>query len=264
MYEAKFGRKDIFYYLLRCTERLAFRMANKVISPNESHREVALTRGGIKSEDIFIVQSGPDCSKFIKQPSNPRYKNNKKLLVGYVGVFGEPDGIDYLLRAVHFITHTKKRHDIHFMVMGDGPMSKKLNILKKRLGLDEFVEFTGFVRGNELIGRLSSCDVCVEPAPKTRYNDCCTMNKIIEYMALGRPVVQFDLLEGRRSAEKAAIYAQPNDEIDFATKILELLDDPARRSKMGQEGLRRVKEHLAWQHQVPSLLELYSRILLDV
>ena len=260
MYEAKYRRRDIFYHGLRWAERLTYATADMVISTNESHREVALNRGHKKPEKVFIVRSAPDLSRFRRMPPNPNYRRDRNYLIGYMGVMGEPEGIDYLLRMVYYIIHKKNRSDIHFMLIGSGPMAEKLKDLSKELEVNEFVEFTGFKQGEELLERLSSCDVCVEPSPTSAYNENCTMNKILEYMAMGKAIVQFDLREGRRSAQEASLYAKPNDEIEFAEKILELLDFPERREKLGAEGRRRMEEILEWQYQAPKLLDAYDKV----
>ncbi|MDM9581757.1 MULTISPECIES: glycosyltransferase family 4 protein [unclassified Nostoc] len=260
MYEAKYRRRDIFYHGLRWAERLTYATADMVISTNESHREVALKRGHKKPEKVFVVRSAPDLSRFRRMPPNPNYRRGKNYLIGYMGVMGEPEGIDYLLRMVYYIVHKKNRSDIHFMLIGSGPMAEKLKDLSKELKVNEFVEFTGFKQGEELLERLSSCDVCVEPSPTSAYNENCTMNKILEYMAMGKAIVQFDLREGRRSAQEASLYAKPNDEVEFAEKILELLDSPERRQKIGSEGRRRMEEILEWQYQAPKLLDAYDKV----
>ncbi|MBF2005407.1 MAG: glycosyltransferase family 4 protein [Chlorogloeopsis fritschii C42_A2020_084] len=261
MYIAKYNRRDVFYYGLRLAERLTYATADLAIATNESHRKIALTRGGKNPKQVFVVRSAPDLSRFHFISPNPSYRQGKKYLVGYMGVMGEPEGIDYLLRMVRYLVTEKKRKDIHFMLIGNGPAAEKLKALSKKLEVTEFVEFTGFKTGKELLERLSSCDVCVEPSPKSAYNENCTMNKILEYMALGKPIVQFDLREGRRSAEGASLYAKPNDEIEFAHKIIELLDSPQLREKMGTEGRHRMEDILEWRHQAPKLLEAYAEVL---
>ncbi|HEY9849889.1 MAG TPA: glycosyltransferase family 4 protein [Leptolyngbyaceae cyanobacterium] len=261
MYEAKYNRHDIFYYGLYWAERLTFAIADFIIATNESHKGVALSRGKKREGKIYVVRSGPDLSRFRPISPNAIYRKGRSYLVGYVGVIGEPEGIDYLLRSVQYIVREKHRQDIHFMIIGDGPALEKMKNLTEKLQLTEFVEFTGFKMGEELLERLSSTDLCVEPSPRTRYNDCCTMNKILEYMAMGKPVVQFDLVEGRRSAAGASLYATPNDEVEFAEKIIQLLDNLEMREKMGLEGKRRMEELLEWRHQAPKLLDLYSRVL---
>ncbi|MDZ8077736.1 MAG: glycosyltransferase family 4 protein [Nostoc sp. SerVER01] len=260
MYEAKYQRRDVFYHGLRLAERSTYATADIVISTNESHRQVAITRGQKEPEKVFVVRSAPDLSRFRRMPPNPNYRGGRNYLVGYMGVMGEPEGIDYLLRMVNYIVRKKNRQDIHFMLIGSGPAAEKLKALSKELEVTEFVEFTGFKQGEELLERLSSCDVCVEPSPTSAYNENCTMNKILEYMAMGKAIVQFDLREGRRSAQEASLYAKPNDEVEFAEKILELLDSPERREKIGAEGRRRMEEILEWQYQAPKLLEAYDRL----
>ena len=260
MYIAKYNRTDIFYHGLRLVERLTYAVADYAIATNQSHHKVATTRGGKQSDRVFIVRSAPDLARFHPLPPKAHYRNSKAYLVGYMGVMGEPEGIDYLLRGIRYITQEKGRDDIHFMLIGDGPAFNKLQDLAAELKIEAFVEFTGFMRGQDLLERLSSCDVCVEPSPTSAYNENCTMNKILEYMALGKPIVQFDLREGRRSAAEASLYANPNDEIEFAEKILELLGDPERRTAMGIEGQRRMKEELEWKHQAPKLLDTYKTV----
>lgn len=258
MYEAKYDRRDFFYYGLCLVERLTFATADTVISTNESYREIALTRGHKQSQDVFVVRSGPDLSRFLATPPNPIYRQDKKYLVGYVGVMGEPEGLDYLLEAVRYLVCDRNIRDIHFMLMGSGPMFEQLQNLAQELGVADFVEFTGRIPDSELMERLSSCDVCVNPDKKMPYNDKSTMNKIMEYMAMGKPIVQFDLMEGRKSAGEAAVYAEGNNAVDFAEKIVELLADPEGRKKMGEIGLRRMQESLEWRYQIPTLLKAYG------
>ncbi|QSJ15829.1 glycosyltransferase family 4 protein [Nostoc sp. UHCC 0702] len=260
MYIAKYNRKDVFYYGLRLVERLTYATADLAIATNESHRKVALTRGGKKAKEVFVVRSAPDLSRFTRMLPNPSYRRNRKYLVGYIGVMGEPEGIDYLLRSVSYLVQEQNRQDIHFMLIGSGPAAEKLKALAESLDIADYVEFPGFKTGKELLERLSSCDVCVEPSPRSAYNENCTMNKILEYMALGKPIVQFDLRESKYSAQGASLYATPNDEVEFGDKIIELLESPQIREEMGAEGRRRMEEILEWRHQAPKLLEAYAAV----
>ncbi len=263
MYEAKFGRRGFFYWLLRIAERLTYLFADLVIETNESHRRIALSRGGKKADRVFVVRSGPDLSKFVSQEPVAELKRGKKHLVGYMGVMGEPEGIDLLLESIRRIVFDKGRRDIHFVLVGSGPLAENMKKLAADLNLSEFVEFTGRIPDAEMIRVLSTCDVCVNPDRKTPYNDLCTMNKILEYMALGKPIVQYDLAEGRFSAGGASLYARGNDAADFADKVLELIDDPAMRDRLGREGRSRMESALEWRHQAPRLLEAYARLLAD-
>ncbi|MEB3212346.1 MAG: glycosyltransferase family 4 protein [Leptolyngbyaceae bacterium] len=261
LYIAKYDRRDIFYHGLRIAERLTFATADTVISTNHSYREVALTRGRKNLDDVFVVRSGPDLSRFCSVPRNDAYLNGRKYLVGYVGVMGEQEGIEYLLEAVRYLVYDCDRHDIQFVLIGRGPVIDQLKQMAIDLGIDEYVEFTGRVSNEELLERLSTCDVCVNPDRKNDLNDKSTMNKIMEYMALGKPIVQFDLLEGKRSAAGASLYAEPNNSIDFAEKIVELLRSPELRAEMAAEGRSRMIQQLEWRHQIPKLLAAYRHVL---
>jgi len=260
LYEVKYGRRDLFYWLLRLAERCTFLTASVVITTGESYRAIALSRGAKRPENVFIVRSGPDLSKFRPVEPVAAYRRGRRHLVGYVGVMGPQEGIDYLLRAVEIIVKEMGRTDISFMLIGAGPSATDLRALARELGVDPYVEFPGRVPDNELIARLSTCDVCVNPDPYNAFNDASVMNKILEYMALKRAVVQFDLTEGRRSAGPAAAYAHPNDAHDMAETIVALLDDDRRRSQMAEEGYRRMRDELEWRHQIPKLLQAYARV----
>jgi len=258
LYEAKFGRRDLGYRVVCGAERLTFAMADVVISTNESYRQIALSRGRKSAADVFVVRSAPDLARFRPVEPERSFCRGREHLVGYVGVMGPQEGLDHLLRAIHLIVDGDDRQDISFMLIGSGPSLADLKCMAGELGLGDYVEFPGRVPDDELVRRLSSCDVCVNPDPKNPFNDSSTMNKILEYMALGLPVVQFDLKEGRRSAANASLYARPNDDKDLAAQIVRLLDDPGMRTEMGREGARIMAERLEWRHQVPRLLEAYD------
>ena len=264
LYESKFGKRGIFHRLLRFAERLTYRTADHVIATNESYREVALTRGKHTPDTVTIVRSGPDMTRFRPTERKQHYRGDSRFLVGYLGVMGEFDGVDHLVRAAAELIVTRKRRDIQFMFIGDGPTRPSLQALAVSLGIADRVEFTGRVPDDEMIERLASCDVGVDPDPLNPLNDKSTMNKILEYMALGLPVAQYDLLEGRRSAGEASLYARPNDTISLADKIEELLNDPAARKRMSRIGRERMAETLEWKHQAPKLREVYDRVFASI
>ncbi len=258
LYEAKFGRRDRLYRLLCRLERWTFRSAHVVISTNESYRAIAEARGGVAAERIFVVRSGPDLTRMRPVEPNPELKRGKPFLVGYVGVMGRQEGIDLLLDAAAFLVHELGRTDINFTLVGSGPELNALERYRDELGLEECVVFTGRVPDEVLLRVLSTADVCVNPDRVNAMNDKSTMNKIMEYMALGKPIVQFELAEGRYSAQEASLYARPNDPRDFAERIAELCDDAGKRSRMGAFGRERVRDRLAWEHEAPKLLQAYE------
>jgi glycosyltransferase involved in cell wall biosynthesis len=259
LYESKFNRRGFFWHLLCWAEWLTFKTADVVISTNESYRQIALGRGDKRPEDVFVVRSGPDLSRVKSVEPDPDLRNGRRFLVGYVGVLGEQEGIDLLLEAVGHIVRHLKRTDIQFYVVGGGPSLERLKALSRDMQLEDYVTFTGRVPDALLFKVLSTSDVCVNPDRVNAMNDKSTMNKILEYMALGKPIVQFELTEGRYSAQDASLYAKPNDPIDFAQKILQLLADPDARARMSANGRRRIETELAWSYEVPKLLSAYLR-----
>jgi glycosyltransferase involved in cell wall biosynthesis len=260
LFEAKFDRKGFFWRLLVIAEYLTFKTANIVISTNQSYRLIAIKRGKKKSQDVFIVRSGPDLKKMRLMPANSALKKGRAFLVGYVGVIGEQEGIDLLLKAVQFIIKDLGRRDIHFCIVGGGPSLKAMQDLCTQMKLDEFVTFTGRVSNEAMLEALSTADICVNPDRVNDMNDKSTMNKILEYMALGKPIVQFDVTEGRYSAQGASLYAQPNDAVDFAKKMAELIDDLPLRETMGALGRKRVVESLSWEFESKKLVAAYEHL----
>jgi len=257
LYEAKFGKRGFFWNALRIAERLNFATASVVISTNESYRRIALQRGRKRAEDVFVVRSGPDLSRMRPVPQNPAWRGDGKFLVGYLGVMGEQEGIDLLLEAVQTLVHVHGREDIRFVLVGGGPALADLRALCTRMGLDAYVRFTGRASDADLLEVLSTADICVNPDRVTPMNDLSTMNKILEYMAMGKPIVQFEVTEGRVSAGEASLYATPNDPQDLAAKILSLIDDPDMRERMGAIGQARVGRDMHWGASVAPLLAAY-------
>jgi glycosyltransferase involved in cell wall biosynthesis len=260
LYEAKFGRRGILYWAVRLAERLTFLVADVSIATNESYRQIALERGRMAPERVFVVRSGPSLERLRILPPAPQWKRGRRYLVGYVGVMGAQEGIPYLLEAARHIVHDLGRQDVQFMLVGGGPALEEMRQLSARMGLEAHVEFLGRVPDQTLLEVLNTADVCVNCDEVNPMNDKSTMNKIMEYMALAKPIVQFELAEGRFSAREASLYARPNDSRDFAGKIVTLLDDPARRERMGRFGRDRVERQLAWPYEVPKLLAAYNAL----
>jgi glycosyltransferase involved in cell wall biosynthesis len=258
LYIAKFGRKGFFYKVMIIWERLTFMTANISIATNESYRKIALERGRMQPENVTVVRSGPKLDRLRILPPVESLKNGRKFLVGYVGVMGAQEGVDLLLQAAQRIVYELKREDVQFGLVGGGTSLNDLQALAEELRLDDFVTFTGRVPDQELLEMLNTADVCVNPDVANEMNDKSTMNKIMEYMALGKPIVQFDLTEGRYSAQEASLYAEQNNVVDLADKIIELLDNPEARQRMGSFGRERVENELSWDHEAPKLLEAYA------
>ena len=263
LYEAKFGRRDLFYKMMVLCERLTFKTASVSIATNESYKKIAIERGGMAPEKVHVVRSGPKLDRLKIIDPVPALKCGRNYLVGYVGVMGKQEGLDYLLRAARYIILEKGRQDVHFGLVGGGTELEEMKRYAEELGIGEYVTFTGRIPDRQLLEMLNTADVCVNPDVANEMNDKSTMNKIMEYMALAKPIVQFDLTEGRFSAQQASFYAAKNDEIDMAEKILQLLDDEKLRNTMGDFGRNRVIKELEWEYEIPKLLAAYDQLLFE-
>ena len=259
LYLSKYNAKGVFYKLQLWLEKMSYRCSDVVMSTNISYRDLAITRGGMASEDVFVVRNGPDPETLKPFPPNSKLKHGKPYLIGYVGNMGSQDGLDILLDVA---LHVKQlgRRDVHFTCVGGGPGLPHLRETAHSKNLEDTVNFTGRVPDRELIEILSTADVCVNPDRPCKMNDMSTMIKIMEYMALGKPIVQFDSKEGRFSAGEASLYSDTGNQVrDFADKLLWLLEHPEERRKMGEFGRNRVEKDLAWQYSIPNLLAAYER-----
>ena len=261
LYIAKYGRKGIFYQFLLLAERLTFAVADYSIATNESYREIAIRRGKMPSDKVQVVRSGPRLDRLKLGPGNELYKKGRNYLIGYVGVIGEQEGIDLLLQAARLIVD--KRDDVQFAIIGGGTELEKVRGLSNRLKLDAYVDFYGRVEDAIMVDVLNTADVCVNPDKPTEMNNLSTMNKIMEYMALQKPIVQFDLKEGRFSARDASLYATNTSVEDFAEKIIGLLDHPDKRREMGMYGYGRVVNQLSWNHESKRLIDFYKKVMVS-
>ena len=260
LYYAKYQGKELLYRLLLTLERLTYYFSDAIMATNESYKELAVNRGRVDPQDIFVVRNGPDLARFQPVCPNPALKFGKPYLIGYVGNISHQEGLDILLNVVE---HLKKsgRRDIHFTCIGGGPGLAGLRQMVIDQSLEDSINCTGRVSDEQLLEVLSTADVCVNPDRPCKMNDISTMIKIMEYMALGKPIVQFDLKEGRFTAREASLYSNNHDPVaDFASKIVWLLDHPEERKRMGEFGVQRVKKELAWKYSVANLLLAYKHV----
>jgi glycosyltransferase involved in cell wall biosynthesis len=263
LFLSRFGGtpKGLGYRAMLLLEKLTFKLSDGVISTNQSYKQIAMTRGGIAEKRIRVVRNGPDLNKFIPLPPDPQIRNNKSVVVGYLGNMNPQDGVDHLLSVARIIVHDLKRTDFLFIFIGSGDAFKELVSLKTVYALEDAVVFTGRIPDEEMLKTLSSCDICVQPDPLNPLNNKSTMNKVMEYMALSKPVVAYDLVETRYSCGGCALYAKPNEPYDLSTKILTLADDEHRRIEMGAAGRKRVETVLAWDYSKKHLLDIYDMVL---
>jgi len=261
LYEARFRERarPIVTRVLAASERFACRLADRVIATNQSYRRVEMERCGVPTERIAIIRNGPDAAEVYKSAPDPALRQNGKTIIGYVGVMGTQDGVDNLLHAIRHLVFELGRKDVLCVLVGSGNALPELQSLAQELGIAEYVHFTGWVYGQDEVRRyLNSMDICAAPEPGDIYNQRSTAAKVMEYMAVGKPIVSFDLTEHRFSARESALYARPDDPADFARQIEFLIAHPAERERLGDLGLARIQNKLAWQNQSGVLVDLYN------
>jgi glycosyltransferase involved in cell wall biosynthesis len=261
LYESRFPDGNrLIYRALRLMERCTMKAADHVISTNDSYRNIAVGRDHVDPRCATVVRTGPDLTRLRPTASDPGLRNSARYLAAYIGVMGPQDGVHLVLEMADHVVHRLGRRDINFTLIGSGDCFDDLVALSERLNLSEFVTFTGRIPDADVCAVLSTADVGISPDPKNPLNDLSTMNKTMEYMAFGLPVVAFDLRETRISAGEAAVYATPNDVTEMAQLLLELVDDEPRRRAMGAAGRARIEHELAWDHQSPRYVEVYENL----
>lgn len=267
MYYARFpdgGNRWVYRVLVLC-EKLSCRMADRVIATNESYKSVEVTRDGVPPNLISIVRNGPELRSRdhdVENDVDKELREQAGTIVAYSGIIGVQDGVDYLLRAIRHLTVTFNRTDVLCLIIGDGDELPRLRHLAHQLNISDYVRFTGWISDPRLYARyLSTADICVDSGPSNPYNDRCTAIKMMEYMALRKPIVAFDLPEHRFTAQSGAVYVRPNDEQEFARAIADLMDDPRRRQRLGALNRQRVEDELSWSRSARILLEMYDNVL---
>jgi glycosyltransferase involved in cell wall biosynthesis len=251
----------LLYRGLRFLERCTTRFADHVVSTNESYRSLVMDRDGVKPDRVTVVRTGPDPDKMKAVEPVPAMRRGRAHLAAYIGVMGPQDGVDNVIKMADYVVNKLQRTDIAFTLIGSGDCFDELVAMRDELKLGDFVEFTGRAPDETVRSVLSTADIGLSPDPRNPLNDVSTMNKTMEYMAFGLPVLAFDLRETRASAEEAGVYATPNDVDEMSRLLVELIDDAPRRRGMGLAGRRRIEEKLAWGHQAPRYLSVFDRLL---
>lgn len=260
LFEAKFGKKGLLWAVMRIWERITFASASVSMATNESFRKIAISRGGMAPEDVFVVRSAPRVETFLPGPGDPAYRKGAKTVLGYIGVIGQQEGMDLLVQAVEHLVRKLGYSDLHVVIVGFGPELPTVEADVAARGLSDYFTFTGPLYGEDMLAAMNAIDIGVAPDPKNAMNDISTMNKVMEYMTLEKPLVQFELTEGRASAGEAALYARANDPKDFAARIAALIEAPERARSMGRLGRARVLDALSWDFSARQLLAAYDRI----
>jgi len=258
MFEAKFGKRGLMYWAVRCAERCTLALADVVIATYQSVLRAVKERGKLHDDCAFIVRTAPNRMNTAAAPDDT-LRAGKKHLVGYIGVMGSADGVDYLVQAAKHIIHTRKRSDVQFLLMGSGPEHAELLTLRDQFGLQDHISMPGRVSDEFLCRALRTIDLGVACDPINAYNDHCTMNKVLEYMTFAKPMVMFGTVEGRFSAGEGAAYIRENSAELLGAAILELLDDAPRRKAIAAAGHARLTQELNWERSVVQLLAAYQK-----
>lgn len=262
LYQSRYkADKGFLTRMLGLFEKGSLWMADVTIATNESYRAIQIERGKVKPENVYVVRNGPNLRRVAYRTPSERLRSMNKCILCYIGALNPQDGVDYLLRSLRDLVYKLNRKDFYCVIMGTGDSLEDLRALARDLNLEGYVELTGYVSEEDLMSNLSAADICVDPDPSSPLNDVSTWIKIMEYMALGKPIVTYDLKETRWSAQDAALYVKPNNELEFAEGIAKLMDRPDLRAKMGEFGLQRIHRELKWDVVGQNLVRAYEALL---
>lgn len=246
---------------MRCSPRSAqpCEPRDLVLVTNESSARAAVERAGASPRHVRIVSTGPSREqterlRLLARPGD----NGQRTTVGYVGNISRQDGVDLLVHAARHAADQLGSDAVRFVCVGDGDDLARVRALARQIGVEDVVEFTGQLAHPDALQRLNACDICVQPDPRNDFNDSCTMVKSLEYMALAKPVVAFDLVETRAACNDAALYATRNSPEDLAAKIVTLARDPALRRRLGDSGAKRISSLFSWELGEVALLDAYA------
>lgn len=259
MLRSKFkGSMKLLHKFMLFLERSSYRTAHLVITANLIHKRFAIERDHCRPDKVFVVRNGPNLKRIKLVTPEPGLKGGRRFLLAYVGLIEPQNGVEYALYALCDLVHKRGRQDVSLVIMGDGGQARAMHALAHELQLDDYVNFTGWTRDEDIVRYLTVADIGLTPCPKNGKNEYSTPTKTMEYMAMGKPVVSFELAEARFSAQGASLYAEPNLAHDFANKIETLLDDEELRLRMGAIGRSRIEEELSWDHNKQHLLRAYE------
>jgi glycosyltransferase involved in cell wall biosynthesis len=254
LFALKFGDRPWLQRAVRGVESFALRRADMVIATNDTYAEVGRRRGPVEPRRVHIVRNGPDPNRIFPVAARPELRRGRDKLVCWAGLMSDQEGLHHLLDAADDLVRRRGREDVSFAIVGAGDARDTLMADADRRGLADYVHFPGRAEDDLLRAYMATADVCVGVDEPNPMNDASTMTKVIEYMVMGRPIVQFALHETSRVCGDTSLYARAGDAADFADRIAELLDDPARAERLGAAARERAVPALLWPQQVPALL----------
>lgn len=246
--------------ILMVLEKLSCRAADAVIATNDSYKRIEMERAGISEKRIGVVRNGPSLTEKNTNSPTPQLDTTGKTVIGYVGIIGYQDGVDYLIRALYHLICDLNCTEVLCLIVGKGDALEAIKHLTREKNLENYVHFAGWVDSGHLAGYFNLMDICAAPEPTNHYNDHCTMIKVMEYMSFSKPIVAFDLPEHRFSAQAAALYTPDNNAFEYARNIQKLIQNPALRQEMGAYGRTRIENTLAWEYQAQELIRIYGNL----
>lgn len=264
LYRSKFEKPNpLIDSALLWMERRAARLADYITTVNDSYRRLISERNGVPLDRITVVRQGPDLKRVHTAPVDGELRRRAETIFGYIGYMAKQDGIDHLFEALHHLDNDIGYRDWYCVLIGTAEHPAMLKRMAERFGIADRVRFTGYMQAEQWVPLLSTADICVEPCPANPLNKISTMNKIMDYMALSKPTVAYDLDEHRVTAGPTALYAEPDNALDMARQFARLIEEPELRKQMGTAGRQRVEQELAWCHQKQRLLALYDKITVN-
>ncbi|MCW6509963.1 glycosyltransferase [Lichenifustis flavocetrariae] len=261
LFVAKFNRKGPLHAVLRLMEWLTFKSADLVISANGTFRDIAITRGGKKPDDVVAVYGVPDRSHIRRVEPDPAVRNGRSIVIGYIGIIGEQDGVDHMVKALHLLKTTYGQTDFQGLIIGDGPALPRVKTLADELGIAESITFTGYLSGESLLRHLSAIEIGIIPDPVNPYNDKISMNKVFEYSALGIPSVGYPLTETQRLLKDGAVFADSPEPDGLARACLGLMVDADKRDRVGRAAKKISDSSFNWGREVSKYLGVYDRLV---
>jgi glycosyltransferase involved in cell wall biosynthesis len=260
LFETLYGGGFVHRLLLRL-ERWSFEAADVVLSSNETFRELAIARGGRAVEDVFVVHTIPDAAHLRLTAPDTTARAGQRLVLGYLGIIGQQDGVDHLLEAARILRFEYGLTDFQVVIVGDGPALPGLRELASRLQLSSFVTFRGYLLGEALAAQVSDFDIGVIPDPRNPFNDKLSMNKVFEYSALGIPIACYSLRENVRLLADAGTYAEGDRPTDLAAALATLMADDELRQTKAAQSKQAARDKFDWARESASLLAAYDQLM---
>ncbi len=261
LFVVKFGRKGFLYRALMFFERMSYRTADQVITANATFKDLAVSRGGKTPSQVEVVYGVPDRKRIRRVEPEPGLHGGRKFILGYVGIINEQDGVDHLVRAVAHLVKVKDFRDFRAIVVGSGPALELSRSLAHSLEVEDFILFSGYLKGDQLLGYLSAFDIGIIPDPFNEANDLMSMNKVFEYCALGIPTACYPLKETKRLLGEAGVYAPSSDPAGLAEACLSLMQDESLRARSAAAAANLSAEKFLWENEAHKYVATYERVL---